>query len=148
MFTTVDTQLREVGRSGERLLLPSAPGSCPLLRALGRASPAATAQSSGGGGRRQFPGWARCQLLVSPSMVGAGLACFWLACTWIRLACTSGALGTMICSTPSCVEASTQDGVLQIMVPKAPEVQAKRIQVHASQKHANPAPTIEGETSN
>ncbi len=46
------------------------------------------------------------------------------------------------------IEASTQDGVLQIMVPKAPEVQAKRIQVHASQKHANPAPTIEGETSN
>ncbi len=46
------------------------------------------------------------------------------------------------------IEASTQDGVLQIMVPKAPEVQAKRIQVHASQKHATPAPAIEGETSN
>ena len=26
--------------------------------------------------------------------------------TWMRLACTSGALGTMICSTPSCAEAS------------------------------------------
>ena len=46
------------------------------------------------------------------------------------------------------IEASMQDGVLQILVPKAPEVQAKRIQVHASEKHANPAPAIEGETSN
>jgi HSP20 family protein len=45
------------------------------------------------------------------------------------------------------IEASTQDGVLQILVPKAPEVQAKRIQVRAGQKHANPAPAIEGETS-
>jgi HSP20 family protein len=33
------------------------------------------------------------------------------------------------------IEASTQDGVLQIMVPKAPEVQAKRIQVRAGQAH-------------
>ena len=33
------------------------------------------------------------------------------------------------------IEASTQDGVLQIMVPKAPEVQAKRIQVRAGQGH-------------
>jgi len=31
------------------------------------------------------------------------------------------------------IEASTQDGVLQIMVPKAPDVQAKRIQVRAGQ---------------
>ena len=69
-------------------------------------SPAATVLSSGGGGRPLLPGWLRCQLLVSPSMAGAGLACFWLAWTWIRLACTSGALGTRICSTPSCVEAS------------------------------------------
>jgi HSP20 family protein len=46
------------------------------------------------------------------------------------------------------IEASTQDGVLQILVPKAPEVQAKRIRVRASQKHADPAPAIEGETSN
>jgi hypothetical protein len=46
------------------------------------------------------------------------------------------------------IEASAQDGVLQILVPKAPEVQAKRIQVHASQKHTNPAQAIEGETSN
>ena len=30
------------------------------------------------------------------------------------------------------IEASTQDGVLQIMVPKAPDVQAKRIQVRAA----------------
>jgi HSP20 family protein len=33
------------------------------------------------------------------------------------------------------IEATAQDGVLQIMVPKAPEVQAKRIQVHAGQGH-------------
>jgi HSP20 family molecular chaperone IbpA len=30
------------------------------------------------------------------------------------------------------IEASTRDDVLQIMVPKAPDVQAKRIQVRAS----------------
>jgi HSP20 family protein len=46
------------------------------------------------------------------------------------------------------IEASAQDGVLQILVPKAAEVQAKRIQVRASQKHAGPAPAIEGETNN
>jgi len=46
------------------------------------------------------------------------------------------------------IEASTQDGVLQILVPKAAEVQAKRIQVRASQKHADPAPALEGKTSN
>jgi HSP20 family protein len=46
------------------------------------------------------------------------------------------------------IEASTQDGVLQILVPKAAEVQAKRIQVRASQKHADPPRAIEGETSN
>jgi HSP20 family protein len=33
------------------------------------------------------------------------------------------------------IEASTQDGVLQILVPKAPDVQAKRIQVRAGQGH-------------
>ena len=32
------------------------------------------------------------------------------------------------------IEASAQDGVLQIMVPKAPEVQAKRIQVRVGQE--------------
>ncbi len=31
------------------------------------------------------------------------------------------------------IEASVEDGVLQIMVPKAPEVQAKRIEVRAGQ---------------
>jgi HSP20 family protein len=46
------------------------------------------------------------------------------------------------------IEASTQDGVLQILVPKAAEVQAKRIQVRASQKQANPTPVIEGQPSN
>jgi HSP20 family protein len=46
------------------------------------------------------------------------------------------------------IEASAQDGVLQILVPKAAEVQAKRIQVRASQKHADPAPALEGKTSN
>jgi HSP20 family protein len=34
------------------------------------------------------------------------------------------------------IEASAQDGVLQIMVPKAPEVQAKRIQVRVGQGHS------------
>ena len=34
------------------------------------------------------------------------------------------------------IEASAQDGVLQIMVPKAPEVQAKRIQVRVGQGRA------------
>jgi HSP20 family protein len=33
------------------------------------------------------------------------------------------------------IEASAQDGVLQIMVPKAPEVQAKRIQVRVGRGH-------------
>jgi HSP20 family protein len=45
------------------------------------------------------------------------------------------------------IEATVQDGVLQILVPKAAEVQAKRIQVHASQKHANLAPGAEAEIS-
>jgi HSP20 family protein len=45
------------------------------------------------------------------------------------------------------IEASAQDGVLQILVPKAAEVHAKRIQVRASQNHAAPAPGTEGETS-
>jgi HSP20 family protein len=46
------------------------------------------------------------------------------------------------------IEASTQDGVLQILVPKVAEVQAKRIQVRAGQKHADASRAIEGETSN
>jgi len=33
------------------------------------------------------------------------------------------------------IEASAQDGVLQILVPKAPDVQAKRIRVRAGQGH-------------
>jgi HSP20 family protein len=44
------------------------------------------------------------------------------------------------------IEASTQDGVLRILVPKAPEVHAKRIQVRASQHQADPAPDAEGQT--
>src|SRR3979411_2098613 len=42
------------------------------------------------------------------------------------------------------IEASTQDGVLQIMVPKAPDVQAKRIQVRAGQGHTvlTPSATV------
>jgi HSP20 family protein len=42
------------------------------------------------------------------------------------------------------IEASVQDGVLQILVPKAPDVQAKRIQVHAGQGHTvlTPAATV------
>jgi HSP20 family protein len=34
------------------------------------------------------------------------------------------------------IEASAQDGVLQVLVPKAQEVQAKHITVHAGQPHA------------
>jgi HSP20 family protein len=45
------------------------------------------------------------------------------------------------------IEASVQDGVLQILVPKAPEVHAKRIEVHASQKHAELTPQAEGQTT-
>jgi HSP20 family protein len=44
------------------------------------------------------------------------------------------------------IEASTQDGVLRIMVPKAAEVHAKRIQVHVGGGHALPAAGDEGET--
>jgi len=46
------------------------------------------------------------------------------------------------------IEATTQDGVLQIMVPKAAEVLAKRIQVHVNQKLADPPPSAEGQTNN
>jgi len=47
------------------------------------------------------------------------------------------------------IEATAQDGVLQILVPKAAEVHAKRIQVQAiqvqaSQNDADPAPAIAG----
>lgn len=45
------------------------------------------------------------------------------------------------------IEATAQDGVLRILVPKAAEVHAKRIQVHASQKHADPQPGAYGESS-
>jgi HSP20 family protein len=45
------------------------------------------------------------------------------------------------------IEASVQDGVLQVLVPKAPEVHAKRIQVRASQKHAELTPQPEGQTT-
>jgi len=38
------------------------------------------------------------------------------------------------------IEASAQDGVLQVLVPKAPDVQAKRIQVRAGQGHTVLAP--------
>jgi HSP20 family protein len=43
------------------------------------------------------------------------------------------------------IEASTQDGVLQIMVPKAPEVHAKRIQVGTGQGHTvlTPGATVD-----
>jgi HSP20 family protein len=45
------------------------------------------------------------------------------------------------------IEASMHDGVLQILVPKAPEVHAKRIQVHASQGHAELTPQAAGQTT-
>jgi HSP20 family protein len=45
------------------------------------------------------------------------------------------------------IEASTRDGVLQILVPKAPEVHAKRIPVRSDQSQADSVPAIEGATS-
>jgi HSP20 family protein len=47
---------------------------------------------------------------------------------------------------PDDIEASTQDGVLKIMVPKAEEVHAKRIQVHVGGGRALPAAGDDGET--
>jgi len=44
------------------------------------------------------------------------------------------------------IEASTQDGVLRIMVPKAEEVQAKRIQVRVGSGHAALTAGEESET--
>jgi HSP20 family protein len=43
------------------------------------------------------------------------------------------------------IEASAHDGVLQILVPKAAEVHAKRIQVRANQTHTDAAPAATGE---
>jgi HSP20 family protein len=42
------------------------------------------------------------------------------------------------------IKATAHDGVLQVLVPKAAELHAKRIQVQASQKDADPAPAIAG----
>ncbi len=44
------------------------------------------------------------------------------------------------------IEASTQDGVLQILVPKAEEVHAKRIQVRVGREHATLTTGDESET--
>jgi HSP20 family protein len=44
------------------------------------------------------------------------------------------------------IEATAEDGVLRILVPKAAEEHAKRIQVHAKQIHADPAPATEGDS--
>jgi HSP20 family protein len=45
------------------------------------------------------------------------------------------------------IEATTQNGVLQILVPKAPEVHAKRIQIRAKENHVGPALDAAPETS-
>jgi HSP20 family protein len=45
------------------------------------------------------------------------------------------------------IEASAQDGVLRILVPKAPEVQARRIQVNAGRNQVEPALEAEAGTS-
>jgi len=45
------------------------------------------------------------------------------------------------------IEATALNGVLQILVPKAPEVHAKRIQIRASQKDLEPALDAAPETS-
>jgi HSP20 family protein len=47
---------------------------------------------------------------------------------------------------PEAIEASTQDGVLRIMVPKAEEVRAKRIQVRVGGGQALPTAGEQGET--
>jgi hypothetical protein len=52
------------------------------------------------------PPAAGCQLLVSSSAPDVRAACPWPTRTSMRLACTSSALGTRICSTPSWAEAS------------------------------------------
>jgi HSP20 family protein len=44
------------------------------------------------------------------------------------------------------IKATAHDGVLQIAVPKATELHAKRIRVLASQNDADPAPAIAGQT--
>jgi HSP20 family protein len=44
------------------------------------------------------------------------------------------------------VEATAQDGVLRILVPKTPEVHAKRIQVRAGQHQADPESPAAGTT--
>ena len=47
------------------------------------------------------------------------------------------------------IEASAQDGVLQILVPKAPDVQAKHIKSRAGQGHAvlTPGATVQDGSS-
>src|SRR5579863_8039180 len=45
------------------------------------------------------------------------------------------------------IEASVQDGVLQVLVPKTPDVQAKRIQVRADQGHTlTPGVTVKNDS--
>jgi HSP20 family protein len=43
------------------------------------------------------------------------------------------------------IEASAQDGVLRILVPKQEEVQAKRIRVRVGEGHGAPTPDAAGE---
>lgn len=45
------------------------------------------------------------------------------------------------------IEASTRDGVLQILVPKAQEVHPKRIQVRVGEEQAVPIPAADSETT-
>lgn len=45
------------------------------------------------------------------------------------------------------IEATAAAGVLQILVPKAAELRAKRIQVHVGRTHDDPAPNAEDRTS-
>jgi len=47
--------------------------------------------------------------------------------------------------TAEAIEASAENGVLRILVPKAPEVHARRIQVREGQKYAGPAPSEVGQ---
>src|SRR5690242_2452316 len=80
----------------------------------GHVLPAATAVLSGDSRKVMAPrptGLARaagawCQLPFLVAAPGFSAVCPWPTRTLMRWACTSGALGTMICSTPSWADAS------------------------------------------
>src|SRR5260370_14977991 len=102
-----------VGRRAGRAIGGTGHILCPSVYD-GRVLPAVTALLSGDSRKVMLPGrrvlaraaGARCQLPSLASAPGFRAVLPWPTRTWMRLACTSGALGTMICSTPSWAEAS------------------------------------------